>query len=228
MSRRNTMTDTTLVPADQLLDDWLEGTLDEIGEEPADQEQADRLLWALRGVRRRRAEVHETASARIGLITTWRDQQVDQLDAREADLERLLEGWAQAQHETTSRKTWKLPAGELQVRARRRKTDIDQGMDMADIVAEVRKRIPDAVKVTESVLVSEVADVADVGPVIADYAHAPEGYEAHQAVLHLQDTSPDINGAPRPPRDYVAVVKGVVFLVPVDGREGRTFKAVTK
>jgi len=216
--------DTRELTADEQLDEWLESSLDEIGDEPADQEQADRLLWALRGVRRRRAEVTDVGKARVQMISVWAGQQTDQLDARAAHLERLLEGWTRAEHDRSGRKSWPLPAGQLKLQARRTRSEVDARMEAADAAHHVGALVgtgmlpSDAVKVERTVRAGTVKDNTVPGDVIPDYPNTPEGYEARTAVGTF-----DFGGA----EPVVRVVPGVVLLVPKPGREGQTFAAVT-
>lgn len=214
------MTDTTPdlareVDPEELLDAWLEASLEEIGDEPKDAEQADRLLWALRTVRQRRDEIVETAQARMQLISTWASQQMDQLDARAEHLERVLAGWTHAEHERTNRKTISLPAGKLRVSALRQRTLLDERMADYDVVMAVRRYVPAAIKVAESVRRDDVKAVTEPGDPIDDYPDVPEGYRAYTAVM--ADSA-----------DSFVVVEGFVYLVPVEGRAGLKFEAVTQ
>lgn len=215
------MSDTREMSVEERIDQWLEESLVEIGDEPTDQEQVDRLLWALRSVRRRRAEVVELAKARFQLISTWAGQQTDQLDARAAHLERLLEGWAQAEHERTSRKTWQLPAGELRVRARTARAVAMSSAKDNLVISAVAKLVPEAVVTERRVLPGEVKKVATAGHVVDAVAlgvDVPDGYEARQAVVADDPGEAE--------QSFVAV-PGVVLLVPKPGRDGQQFTAVT-
>lgn len=222
------MTDTTdtapdltgagIVDIEQLLDAWLADSLTEIGDEPQDQEQVDRLLWALRSVRSRREEVKATGRARVELISIWANEQVDALNAREVQLEAILAGWAHGEHERTARKTWKLPAGELQVRQRLQRVELVGRKNDPELVAGVRRVVPSAIKTEESVQAGEVKAVTEPGEVIDDPGvDVPEGYEARQALLAEAAADGGFWAVP-----------GVVLLVPVEGRDGLAFKAVTK
>ncbi len=216
------MTDTTL---EQALDEWLSGGTEELYGPPENQEQADRLLWALRGVRRRRDDVMGLVKDRLTALTVWRDQQLDQLGAREADLERILEGWSRAQHADTGRQTWKLPAGELKVRALVARAEADARLDPEQAVASVKAfagpgtplRQADVIKTVETLLVGPIKKAARPGDLLPDYPDVPDGYEAHEAVV-----TADYGSGPTD-----KVVHGVVLLVPVDGPDGQKFSAVT-
>lgn len=214
------MTDISDSALEAALDEWLDGALDEIGDVPANQEQADRLARALQGVRRRRAAVVELAERRMDEIRTWLTQQTDQLDTRAGHLEQQLESWALAENERTDRKTWKLPNATVRVRPRRPRTAMDPAMDHEAIVEAVASLtgpglLPaSAIKVERSVVLSQVKERTSPGEPVEGY-EAPEGYEAREAIMRMDIGSP---GSVR------RAVPGVVLLVPKAGREG---KAVT-
>lgn len=228
------MTDTRERTVEEKLDQWIEASLtaalEAVGDEPRDQEQADRLLWALRGVRRRRAETVEVARARVQMVTTWASHQTDQLDARAAHLERLLEGWAQAECERTGRKTWSLPAGTLKVRARTIRAVATSAAQDVLVQDEIAQKVPAAVIEERRVLPGEVKRATKPGLLVDAAAlgiDVPDGYEAHLALLHYPITH-DANGDRlAEPGEATTVVPGVVLLVPVDGRAGQQFSAVT-
>ncbi|HMJ77271.1 MAG TPA: host-nuclease inhibitor Gam family protein [Iamia sp.] len=207
-------------PVDHLLDRWLEESLAEVGDEPRDQEQVDRLLWVLRRLRQRRQEILDAAQARANLVTKWATEEVEEVDRRAGHLEETLEGWAQSDHEATGRRTWKLPAGTLTVRKRsERVVVIDAKSDAT--VAAVGAIVPEAVKTTHEVQGSKVkavtfADGYDLTSVARSQGvEVPEGYQAQRALIAVDD-------------DMVAPVPAVWMLVPVAGREGRKFSAVTE
>jgi len=208
-------------PVEHLLDAWLEASLAEVGDEPEDQEQVDRLLWVLRRLRQRRAEVLATGQRRVDLITHWATGEIDKLDGRAAHIERTLENWAHAERERTGRQTVKLPAGNLEIRARRERVVVlDPKSDAT--VAAVGALVPEAVKTTHEVQGSQVKAVAVADTVDAtNWAAAqgieiPEGYQARRAIVADDGDDPSYS-----------VVPAVVYLVPVEGRDGFTFKAVT-
>jgi len=212
-------------PVDHLLDRWLEESLVEIGDEPRDQEQVDRLLWVLRRLRQRRQEIIQAGQARVQLISNWANDETERVDRRAAHLEETLEGWAQSDHEATGRRTWKLPAGTLTVRRRSERVVVLDATSDATVAA-VGALVPDAVKTTHEVQGGKVkaATVADAVDATA-WARAqgvaiPEGYEARRAVMV------EIEG--RPEVDVRVGVPAVVYLVPVEGREGLKFSAVTE
>lgn len=214
------MTDTAPSAAalEALLDDYLDGALAELDGPPAGQDQADRYLWALRSVRRRITETEAVAKARIDQVTAWRDDEVGRLNERAEYLAGLLEGWAQAQHEDTGRKTWKLPAGELRVRPRMVRAEVTWPADSEQYARNARViegLVPEAVDRTVNVKPGEVKKRATAGGLLEGYS-CPEGYEAREAVL------------PAEGEDGLTVVPGVVLLVPVKGRTGKVFTAVTK
>lgn len=211
-------------PVEHLLDAWLEASLAEVGDDPADQEQVDRLLWVLRRLRQRRAEVQATGQRRVDLITHWAAGEIDKLDGRAAHIERTLENWAHAERERTGRQTIKLPAGNLEIRARRERAVIIGDPKSAEVVRAVGQYVPEAVKTTVEVqpgkvkAVGQVMDDTDVtGWARAQGVDVPEGYQARRVVV--------ADGGGDDPS--FAVVPSVVVLVPAPGRDGFTFKAVT-
>lgn len=215
------MTDTTTLESQ--LDAWLSGGTEEIYGPPEDQEKADRLLHALRGVRNRKEQVDDLVKERIDAVRVWGSQQWDQLSAREAELERLLEGWARAQHADTGRKTWKLPAGELRVRPLVPRTDLVPGTDVAKLGADVQAMtgpgmLPSAAVKTEvKAQLGVIKANTSPGELVADFP-TPEGYEARQAVASFDFGGPELQHR---------VIPGVVLLVPLDGPAGQRFSAVT-
>lgn len=208
-----------LTAVEEQLDAWIEGALTELGHQPENHEEADRLLWALRGVRRRRAEAQAVVRARKDQLDTWLRQQTDQHDAAERRLVDLLQGWTHAQAEQTGRQTFRLPAGTLQVRKRLVRAVVIGDAKGPITVAGVRGLVPDAVKTTHEVLPGQVKSVArpdtqDITPwAIQQGVDVPDGYSARQALVGEGD------GTQRVP--------GVLLLVPVEGRPGRTFEAKT-
>lgn len=212
--------DTTL---EQALDEWLTGGTEELYGTPENQEQADRLLGALRGVRNRKEAVHDLVTQRIDAVKVWERQQWDQLGAREQELERLLEGWARAQHADTGRKTWKLPAGELRVRPLRPRTDLLAGASKELVADGIKNMVGPgmlpgtAIKTVHTAQLGVIKDSTRPGAVIEGY-EAPEGYEARQAVGDF-----DFGG----PETVERVIPWVVLLVPLPGTDGQQFSAVT-
>jgi hypothetical protein len=201
------MTDTATGGAlEALLDDFLDGALTDWDGPPEGIDQADKLLWALRGVRRRQAEVAAVAKARTDQVNAWRDDQLASLGRDEARLSALLEGWAHAQHEDTGRKTWKLPAGELKVRPRMVTADW-----MGDDPAALAKVVPEAVVTEQRVMPGEVKKIAQRGYRWPERDPcAPPGRLAYHALVAGKE-------AP-----------GIVLYAPAPGRDGRQFSAVTK
>lgn len=213
------MTDLSQTDLDDLLDEWLAGGETELADEPPkDVEQADRLAWALRKVDQRVAEVDDVVQRRVDALTVWRDQQLDQLHARRADLERLIEGWARAQHALDkSRKTWKLPSGMIpKLRERQARAVLIGKGDVAGVQAITGPGMlpPDAIKVERSVRPGVVKDATEPGEVIKDHPDVPEGYEAREAVGWF-----DFGG----PEAVRRVVPGIVLLVPKTGPAGEQF-----
>ena len=210
------MTDTTVTPLEDQLDEWLAGGEEALFGPPANAEQADRLAWALRKTDRRRAEVDQIVKDRIDALRIWERQQVDQLEARRRQLESVLEGWARAQHaDDKSRKTWKLPSGlTLKLVKRRMRTMLAGPAKSEYLVEKIGALIPQAIKTERSVLVSSIADVVELGEPLDVTAigseEVPEGYEVRRAVLRGDD-------------DTYSVVPGVAMLVPKDGPAGQAF-----
>jgi len=204
-----------------LLDDWLDGTANEL--DPADdQDQADRLLGALRRLRQRRAEVKAVAQARIEQVQAWHADTDGALADREEHLTGLLAGWAHMAHEATSRKTWKLPAGELRVRPRMVTAEWAPDGPVETQIDQVAGYVPSAVETTRSVKPGQVKRVAVPGTRWPERDHlAPEGRCAYTALVYLP--AEEQGGEAR-----TAVVPGVVLFVPEAGRAGRQFTAVTK
>jgi hypothetical protein len=213
------MTDMTIKPLEDQLDEWLAGGEDALFGPPEDMEQADRLAWALRKVDFRREEIDAVVRARMAALTVWAEQQYDQLDARRHHLESVLEGWARAQHaDEPSRKTWKLPSGlTLKLAKRRARTMLAGPAKSEYLVAKIGALIPQAIKTERSVLVSAIADVAELGEPLDATAigseDIPEGYEVRRAVLRGDD-------------DAYTTVPGVAMLVPKVGPEGQQFSII--
>jgi len=210
------MTDTTVTPLEDQLDEWLAGGEEALFGPPANAEQADRLAWALRKTDQRRAEVDQIVKDRIAALMVWGQQQADQLEARRHQLESVLEGWARAQHaDDRSRKTWKLPSGmTLKIRPRVQRVDVDGRPEDESLVAAVGALVPEAIKTTVKVLPGEVKSRTEPGGLV-DLAtipgvDVPDGYDARHALLRGED------GA------YTTVPR-VVLLVPKDGPEGQAF-----
>lgn len=223
------MTDTptgtalTGAPADptdveQLLDQWLEESLAEIGDTPADEEQVDRLVWAMRRLAERHAEVEEVAQRRARLVAAWAAEESEKLRRRSARIEAILEGWAHAERERTGRQTVKLPAGTLKLTARRQSVVIEEPRS-EETVGAVGALVPDAVVTKLEVQATPLRTKGiQAGDPIEGYEN-PEGYVAHTAVLPSEDT--DGHGG------FVEVPR-VAVLVPADGREGYSFKVDTR
>lgn len=210
------LTDST--PMALLLDRWLEESLAEVGDRPDDAEQADRMLWVLRRVRQRIAEVEYTASMRKAQIDTWAAEQREQLDARMDYITAGLEQWAHAERERTGRQTVKLPAGTLKLTARRQSVVIEEPRS-EETVGAVGALVPDAVVTKLEVQATPLRTKGiQAGDPIEGYEN-PEGYVAHTAVLPSEDT--DGHGG------FVEVPR-VAVLVPADGREGFSFKVDTR
>ena len=216
-----TDTDTGL---ERQLDEWLSGGTEQLYGPPENIDQTDRLISALAGVRRRRTEVMQLVADRLAALGVWRDQQLDQLDAREGDLLRLLEGWGRAEYERTGRKTWKLPAGEVKVRPKRARTELSHRTDAETVAALIEPMtgpgmLPvTAVKTTMKPQLDVLKANTSPGAVIPEYP-APIGYEARYAVGTF--------GPDRQLRPVERVIPGVVLLIPVDGPDGQTFTVVT-
>lgn len=207
---------------EDLLDDFIEGALDLVDDDaPAEsQEQADRLLYALRGVERRAAEVDAVVEARIEEIRAFQTAQRDQLDARASYLRNRLAAFAFGENERTGRKTWRLPAGELSVRVRTNHCVIDpdiealpdeaRGLILTAAANAIAERVPAAVVRSTRILPGEVKKAARPGADVVDHP-APPGYKACEAVLGEGDET--------------IVLPGILFFVPVDGRDGKRFTA---
>lgn len=205
-------------PLEQQLDEWLEGALDELGDDPPrDQEQADRLLRAAAATMRRLSAIEELADRRIAEIMDWRDGETAPLNQRMLWLEKRLRQWALAENERTGRKTWKLPAGDLKVRPRRPRTIVTAD-DPIKVAGHWRLLgLESAVHTTTTLMASEVKKRVEPGDLVAGYP-APDGYEARYAMVAIRDAAdPDMVPVP-----------GVVLLVPKEGREGLTFQADPK
>jgi hypothetical protein len=217
MTRRNIIVTDTLEAA---LDAWLEGALDELGEEPPDGlDQAGRLLGAMVGVDRRIAELDEYVARRVYELRAFHSDQRAGLDQRREHLARLIEGWALAEWERTGRKTWKLPEGEITVRPAQQRAELHEAHEPTDgDIEQVKALLPAAVKVERSILPGTVKKAAKPGAELPDY-DAPDGYTAHQAVLTLDF------GSPQP---VERVIDSVVLLVPKPGRAGQVAKAKPK
>lgn len=199
---------------EQLLDDWLEGTLAEIGDQPDDQEQVDRLVWVLRRLNERRADVAFTARRRAQLLATWAEEETAKIDRRAEELRKVLEGWAHDERERTGRQTVKLPAGTLKLTARRQSVEIVEPKS-DETIGAVGALVPDAVVTKLEVQATPLKDAGlQPGEPIEGYEH-PEGYVAHTAVIPGDDT--DGHGG-------FMTVPRVVVLVPAPGREGFSFK----
>jgi hypothetical protein len=210
------MTDTTVTPLEDQLDEWLAGGEEALFGPPENVEQADRLAWALRKADQRRAEVDALVRSRTDALRVWAEQQYDQLDARRHHLESVLEGWARAQHaDDRSRKTWKLPSGmTLKIRPRLPRVDVDGRPEDGTLVAAVGALLPQAIKTTVKVLPGEVKSRTEPGALVDRNTmpglDVPEGYDARHALLRGDD------GA------YTTVPR-VVLLVPKDGPAGQQF-----
>jgi hypothetical protein len=239
------MTDITEHPArasaeavEDLLDAWMDGLADDIGGVPADTGQADGLLWVLRHVRQRIMEAEEVAAERIADITGWLEAVATPLANRASYLETMLEQWAQAEHERTGRKTWKLPAGELRVRPRLVRSDTVTAPSAMDegVIDTIADLVPMAVEYEVKVKPGEVKKLAHAGAVVHGLP-VPDGYEARQAVITML-VPPPPDGPEDPPSGdpdpavgagrQDLVVPGIVLYVPLPGREGRVFAAVTR
>ena len=223
------MSDTSAItaPDDSIeaqVDAWIEGSLTSLGDAPANQEEADRLLWALRSARRRHAEAEAVIRSRKEQLDTWLRQQTDQHEARERQLLAMLAGWTHAQADATGRQTFQLPAGTLQTRALRQRSEVDARMTAAEAVAHVAALVAaamlsdEAVKVERTVRPGVVKEATRPGDVIPDYPDTPDGYAAHEAVGSF-----DMGG----PEHVERVVPGVVLFVALPGRAGRKFEAKT-
>ena len=148
-------------------------------------------------------------------LQAWLDEQHAPLAKRAEHLTALLDGWARAQHERSGMKTFQLPSGTLQLRPLRQRTAPDPRLPVADLIAQVRPIVPEAVhQGAESLHVSDIAKIAEPGEVVADWPNVPVGYEARQAVVDI---------APGADEGSFMVVPGVVLLVPVKGLAGQTF-----
>ena len=202
------------------LDDWLDADIPDPSEpwEIEAQADADKLLWALRSIERRRAEDAAVAEARIAEIREWQDARVAALDERRAFLERRLEGWARMRHAVSGGRevTWKLAGGELKLRPAQTKCEVDRRRrDGEDSIARVLAEMgwANVVKIEHKVMKGDAKKIARPGAPLPIYP-APDGYVAHQAVV----------GDDEAEEGYVEM-PGVVLLVPA---EERTFSAVPK
>ena len=211
-------------PVEELVEQWLEQSLAEIGDEPADEEQVDRLLWVLRRLRQRQQEIADAVTARLDLLLEWRRTESGKIQARVDHIEETLAGWAFGEHERTARKTWKLPAGELTVRARRERVVLTGKATDEGLVGAVAALVPDAIKTTREVqpgrvkAVGQATGVDVTNSAVAMGVEVPEGYEAQRLVV-VDDPHAD--------EPSFSEVPGVFVLVPKPGREGQKFSAVT-
>jgi hypothetical protein len=221
LSRRNTVTDTdTATSVEDQLDQWLERSLAELGEEPADLDHAGKLLGAMRGIDRRITEVDATVERRIKELRAFQNAQRIPLLERRAYLDKLIGGWALAEWERTGRKTWKTPDGAIEVRPRKVRTVIDSRIDLTDeVIGTIEATLPSAVKVERSILVSGVKsdDVWTIEPgrMIRDYPDVPPGYAAFTVLRYPRDVAGALGEE----------LPGLVTFLPLGGRDGQTATA---
>jgi hypothetical protein len=202
-------TDTML---DVGLDDWLDAPAAEPDWEPDGQADADRLLGVLRHLKRQLAEDAATAGRVVTETKAWQDSRAEVIRKRQERVEQMLEGWARMRHSWSGGRelTWKLPNGELKLRATQARCEVDTGQREDDVAAELVERgFADLVKIEHSLRRGEAKKAAKAGDLLADYP-APDGYLAHQAVatVHAYETG----------EQRTVVLPGVVLLVPMQER----------
>lgn len=91
---------------------------------PVSPDDANRLLWHLRRVKRDRADVQALYDAERERLDWWLADRTSGADAEIARLERALKGWGVLALETTGKKTFDLPNGVVRVRPARAKVEI--------------------------------------------------------------------------------------------------------
>jgi hypothetical protein len=191
---------------------------DAIYEAPEGQAQTDRLLGVLRFLDRIDADVHAVVAARTAELHQWRADRLQVTANRRQQIERLLEGWARAQHAASGgrTKTWKLPSGTLTIRPAQLRLVVSGDEQIAatrarNVLGEQARRT------TYSVAKDTVKGLVVPGaPVHRDAAGAPidvpVGYTAHRAMVRDDSTESGSTGE---------VLEGLVLLVPTQD----TFKA---
>jgi phage host-nuclease inhibitor protein Gam len=172
--------------AEDQLDAWLnEDTLELDEGPPADTVQADKLLRARRWVRRQQADVKATVAARKRELDDFAARRNEQFARRVAELEKLLDGWARAEHAASGGKTvtWQLPSGTVKLRPAPDR--LEYTGDAEDVAADLVRAGHEALTKTQVLPAGKNEIKARVldGPVIDGFEGAPEGYTAHYAVL---------------------------------------------
>jgi phage host-nuclease inhibitor protein Gam len=197
-------------------DEWLEqqarrdANWDEIYPEPTDATATDRLLGALRYLRRQIDDAGFVADARVAEIREWQHQRTTTLQARVDHIERLLEGWTRAQHELSGgrSKTWNLPNGTLTLRAAQSRLVVEGDED--DVARTLQRRFgaSSMVRLQRRVMKDAVKGVMEPGDVV-NRSDTPPGYEARAVGV--------------PSNDGFDSIDGLVLLVPTQDK----FKATT-
>lgn len=146
---------------------------------PRDADEANRLLRRLDRFKTETARIHAAADAEFARIQGWRDDRLSGLDRQIGFHEKSLESWMRAQfRERPQTKTYRLPSGEVKVRAGRQRIVIS---DHPDTVATVKAEHPDWVQTVDQIAKTEV-DIRPGLPMSVDDAlthgfdAAPEGH----------------------------------------------------
>jgi hypothetical protein len=170
------------------LAEWIAATVDLYPDDGGDAEpatildlnEADRALRRLRKLADDEAEILEVASALIDDTVAWRDDRLYGIERARAWVERSLEQWMRARHAETGRKTVKLPAGELRLRAPRWSVHSDDADASPELLKQLVEIDLSLVRIETSVARGAVTKVAEPGP----RADVPveSGWQAHLAV----------------------------------------------
>lgn len=179
-------------------------------EPPQDNDQANRYLATLRYLNLQLAEVETIAQAEVQRVADWHEKQAGTLKRRYEWVERALNNWALAINEDDpNRRTLSFPNGEVKVRPRQPRLDVDTDEEVLRRLAKVR---PGWVREKPQADKNAIKSAVKAGDPLEDQSLAPEGYRAHWA--ELEEKNPETGEVER------LTVAGVVLLVP-------TGKAVT-
>lgn len=179
---------------------------------PEDADQANRRLRTMTYLRRRINEDVATAEADIARTRAWLTAKQATFQQAYDWLEASVAGWARAVHRADpKRKTISLPFGEVPIRPRQPRLEV--ALDQAGL-AVLAKSHPGWVRAGKLEPAKDAMKAGTVAgrPLDPQPGKVPEGYQACEALIP-GDVATGVEPEPVP---------GAVWLVPLDGVDGKT------